>query len=83
MNERFKLHYEILKKMDSETLNMFNGELEKKGYLDRFKRGICKNKKIRPIDVPSWVRSCVVKFMPWWSHENFESNTWPDLPNLD
>jgi hypothetical protein len=75
-------HYKHLESYDVELWNDFNAELARKQLFKTFERSIAKNEKITLINLPSWIRTCMVKFMPWWSNENFDTLTWPDLPPI-
>ncbi len=75
-------HYQFLKKYDKKQWDLLNAELAKEGYYDKFRRTILRNKKKRIIDFNSWVRTCILRFMPWFTQEHFDSNTWPDVPKV-
>ncbi|MVM37218.1 hypothetical protein GO730_05580 [Spirosoma sp. HMF3257] len=83
MNERIDPHYHFLKKYDKERWNNFRAELMRLELFTTFERSILKNEKVTLVNLPSWVRTCMVRFMPWWSQENFDTLTWPQLPELE
>ncbi|QMW04046.1 hypothetical protein [Spirosoma foliorum] len=82
MNERIDVHYNFLETYDRARWNNFRAELMRLELFKYFERSILKNEKVTLVNLPSWVRTCMVRFMPWWSQENFDSLTWPELPEL-
>lgn len=83
MDEHIDPHYHFLEKYDKKRWNDFRAELMRQELFKTFERSILKNEKVTLVNLPSWVRTCMVRFMPWWSQENFDTLTWPELPELE
>lgn len=79
MNSPIRKHYDRLKQVDYESWKQFNAALAGEDLLTYFQRSVIRkglNPNLRLI--PSWIRSCMVKYMGF-TDENFDTNTVPAL----
>lgn len=74
-----KAHYEALRESDKDSWNQLNADLARQDYLTHFQRRILPIEGYDLRDTPSWTRTCLIKFVPGFSHDNFDDNTLPEL----
>ena len=81
MGSTIRKHYDRLKQVDYQSWKQLNAALAGEDLLTYFQRSVIRkglNPNLRLI--PSWIRSCMVKYMGF-TDENFDTNTVPALPD--
>ncbi|PMD97437.1 hypothetical protein BWI97_07345 [Siphonobacter sp. BAB-5405] len=73
-----KDHYEHLKETNKELWNELNADLVRHDFLKTFTRSILPQEDYNLRKTPSWVRSCLVKYLGF-THEDFDNNHVPFL----
>lgn len=73
-----KDHYEHLKETNKESWNELNADLARHDFLKNFTRSILPNEDYNLRKTPSWIRSCMIKYMGF-THDDFDNNVIPSF----